>query len=82
VPLQVPGEHLLAVLGLQHRAADVPLRPLGLLVPAVPVARDVAALDLQRGQAGPRPGDEQVDLVLAVTFQQADGVEQGRLRRQ
>jgi hypothetical protein len=82
VLLQVPRQDLLAVLGLQHRAADVPLAPLRLLVPPVAVPRDVPALDLDRGQTDPRPGDQQVDLVLPLPLEQPDGVEEDSLVRQ
>ena len=79
---QVAPEHVLAVLGLQDRAADRTLAARRLLVPAVAIAGHMAALDLDSTQTQAGPRDEQVDLLLPLTLEQTDRVEQHHLIRQ
>lgn len=82
VLLQVPGQHVLAVLCLQDRTADRAALATRLLVPPTALRRDVAALDLEHSPPHPRPGDQQVELLLPTALDQRDGVEQHRLGRQ
>ncbi|MCW2672989.1 MAG: hypothetical protein JWP14_1578 [Frankiales bacterium] len=75
---QVAHQDVLPVLHLYDGTADLVTG----LVPALRVAADAAALDLDGSQAHAGPHDEQVDLELAVVFDERHGVEQGRFVRE
>ena len=73
---QQPVQDMLAVLRLDHRILDRVGIAAGGLVPLAVAAADVPALDLDDGDSGARPGDDQVGLVLGAALDHRHRVQQ------